>query len=75
MLYGSKFLAECPVKMQKFLKSFISTIISMKKSGNDPLIRYENLIKLFLNQEGLLEELLDFIINNDDNCDSAIIHR
>ncbi len=61
--------------MCKFLKAFILQIISLKKTGSDPKIKYENLIKLFLNQETLLEELLDFIINNDDNCDSAIIHR
>ena len=49
--------------------------MALKKSGNDPLIKYENLIKIFINQEDLLEELLDFILISDDNCDSSIIHR
>lgn len=73
--YGQKFLTETPVKMMKFLKNFINQIIILKKNGNDPQIKYENLIKIFLNQENLLEELLDFIINTDENCDQAIIHR
>ena len=73
--YGQKLLAECPIKIQKVLKNFVSQIMSMKKSGNDPLIKYENLIKIFINQENLLEELLDFILISDDNCDSSIIHR
>jgi len=75
MKYGSKFLTECPQKMLKFLRNFITQIIGLRKSGTDPNIKYENLIKLFLNQEALLEELLDFVINNDDGCDSSIIHR
>jgi hypothetical protein len=73
--YGQKFLAECPQKMQRFLKNMISTIVSMKRSGNDPLIKYDNIIKIFINQEALLEELLDFIIISDENCDISIIHR
>lgn len=47
----------------------------MKKSGNDPLIKYESLIKIFINHESLLADLLDFIIISDDNCDSTILHR
>lgn len=73
--YGQKILTECPSKMQRALKSFISQIMSLKKSGMDPLIRYENLIKIFINQENLLEELLDFILISDENCDASIIHR
>lgn len=73
--YGQKLLNETSVKMQKFLKNFITQIIGQKRSGNDPLIKYENLIKIYLNQETLLEELLDFILEKDDNCDSSIIHR
>jgi hypothetical protein len=49
--------------------------MNLKKSGNDPCINYENLIKIFLNQESLLEELLQFIMISDENCDAAIIHR
>lgn len=75
MEYGQKFLNETPVKMQKFLKNFITQIIGQKRSGNDLLIKYENLIKIYLNQETLLEELLDFILEKDENCDSSIIHR
>lgn len=73
--YGQKLLLECPSKMQKILKSFISGIISLKKSGNDPMIKYENLIKIFINQESLLEELLEYILTVDENCDASIIHR
>ena len=75
MKYGSKFLTECPTKMVKFLKSFILQIIGLKKNGQDPNIKYENLIKLFLNQETLLEDLLDYIIEKDEACDSSVIHR
>ena len=57
--YGQKLLNETSVKMQKFLKNFITQIIGQKRSGNDPLIKYENLIKIYLNQETLLEELLE----------------
>jgi hypothetical protein len=73
--YGQKFLAETPVKISRILKSFISQVLNLRKSGNDPLIKYENLIKIFINQESLLEELLDFILISDDNCDSTILHR
>ncbi len=73
--YGQKILLECPTKMQRALKTFISQIMSLKKSGSDPLIKYENLIKIFINQENLLEELLDFILISDENCDASIIHR
>lgn len=73
--HGQKFLAECPQKTHRFLKTFISQIMSLKKTGNDPLINYENLIKIFINQENLLEELLDFILISDENCDAAIVHR
>ncbi len=73
--YGQKFIAECPTKTQRVLNSFISQILSMKKSGNDPLIKYENLIKIFINHESLLADLLDFIIISDENCDSTILHR
>jgi len=61
--------------MQRVLKAFISQIMSLKKSGSDPFIKYENLIKIFINQENLLEELLDFILISDENCDASIIHR
>lgn len=73
--YGQKILLECPTKMQRALKTFISQIMSLKKSGNDPLVKYENFIKIFINQENLLEELLDFILISDENCDASIIHR
>lgn len=73
--YGQKFLAECPQKTSRMLKAFITTIMNMKKSGNDPMISYENLIKIFINQENLLEELLQFIMISDENCDASIIHR
>lgn len=68
-------MAECAQKMQRILKTFISNILSLKKSGNDPMIKYEHIIKIYINQEILLEELLDFILSSDDNCDSSIIHR
>ncbi len=73
--YGQKILVECPSKMQRILKNFISNIMSLKKSGSDPLIKYESLIKIFINQENLLEELLDFILISDENCDASVIHR
>lgn len=73
--HGQKFLAECSVKTHRFLKNFISQIMVLKKTGNDPLINYENLIKIFINQENLLEELLDFILISDENCDASIVHR
>ncbi len=73
--YGQKILLECPAKMQRILKNFISNIMSLKKSGSDPLIKYESLIKIFINQENLLEELLDFILISDENCDASVIHR
>ncbi len=73
--YGQKLLTECPTKMHRALKNFISQIMNLKKSGSDPLIRYESLIKIFINQENLLEELLDFILISDENCDASIIHR
>lgn len=73
--YGQKFLAECPQKLQKLLFAFITNLLTLKKSGSDLMIKYEQLIKIYLNQEILLEELLDFIMNSDSNCDSSIIHR
>jgi len=75
MEYGQKFLNETSVKMQKFIKNFVTQIIGQNKNKNEPLIKYENLIKIYLNQEALLEELLDFILEKDDSCDSSIIHR
>ena len=73
--YGQKFLTEEPLKTIKMLKKFIEQIISIKKTSNDLSIKYEDLIKIFLNKETLLEELLDFIIKIDENCDSSIFHR
>lgn len=75
MEYGQKFLNESSVKMQKFIKNFVTQILGQNKNKNEPLIKYENLIKIYLNQEALLEELLDFILEKDDSCDSSIIHR
>lgn len=73
--YGQKFLTEEPIKTNKMLKNFIEQIIAVKKTSNDISIKYEDLIKIFLNKESLLEELLDFIIKIDENCDSSIFHR
>jgi hypothetical protein len=73
--YGQKFLAETPIKISRTLKTFITQVLTLRKSGNDPHIKYESLIKIFINQENLLEELLDFILISDDNCDSTILHR
>ena len=73
--YGQKFLTEEPSKTIKMLKSFIEQIITLKRTSNDNSIKYEDLIKIFLNKETLLEELLDFIIKIDENCDSSIFHR
>jgi hypothetical protein len=61
--------------MSRILKAFISQILALRKAGTDPMIKYESLIKIFINQENLLEELLDFILISDDNCDSTILHR
>lgn len=73
--YGQKFLAEESVKTIKLLKSFIDQIIILKKTANDNSIKYEDLIKIFINKETLLEDLLDYIIKSDENCDSTIFHR
>lgn len=75
--YGQKFLAQesSSAKTLKLLKSFIDQIINLKKSANDNSIKYEDLIKVFINKESSLEELLDYIIKNDENCDSSIFHR
>jgi len=73
--YGQKFLTEEPLRTIKMLKNFIEQIIAIKKTSNDISIKYEDVIKIFLNKETLLEELLDFIIKIDENCDSAIFHR
>jgi hypothetical protein len=75
--YGQKFLGEesSSAKTLKLLKSFIDHIINLKKTSNDNSIKYEDLIKVFINKETSLEELLDYIIKNDENCDSAIFHR
>jgi hypothetical protein len=61
--------------MLRVLKAFITQIMSLKKSGSDPLIKYESLIKIFINQENLLEELLDYMLTSDENCDASVIHR
>jgi len=75
--YGQKFLGEesSSAKTLKLLKSFIDHIINLKKTSNDNSIKYEDLIKVFINKKTSLEELLDYIIKNDENCDSAIFHR
>ena len=73
--YGQKFLTEESGKTLKILKSFIDQIITLKKTNNDNSIKYEDLIKVFINKESYLEDLLDHIIKYDENCDSAIFHR
>ena len=74
--YGQKFLTEEPVKTLKLLKSFIDQIILMKKLPNEnTFIKYEDLIKIFINKENLLEDLLDHIMKADENCDSSIFNR
>jgi len=73
--YGQKFLTEESVKTLKLLKSFIDQIINLKKTANDNSIKYEDLIKIFINKESSLEDLLDYIIKTDENCDSSIFHR
>jgi len=75
--YGQKFLTEesSSAKTLKMLKAYIDQIITLKKNANDNSIKYEDLIKIFINKESSLEELLDYIIKNDENCDSSIFHR
>lgn len=73
--YGQKFLTEESAKTLKLLKAFIDQIISLKKTNNDNSIKYEDLIKIFINKESSLEDLLDHIIKADENCDSSIFHR
>lgn len=71
--YGQKLLNKFPEQTQRFIKEVVSSIISMKSNTN---LKYEVLIKIYINQEKLLEDLLDYImLKDEDNCSSTIIHR
>lgn len=73
--HGQKLLTYAPEATQRFIKEIISSILSLSNSGNTNY-KYEKLIKIYLNQEKLLEDLLDFIILKDEeNCSNTIIHR
>lgn len=71
---GPKLLFYSPDATQKLIKELIVKILALSKSSN-LMYKYEKLIKIYINQEKYLEELLDFIMLKDDDCSSIVIHR
>lgn len=78
MMHGQKLLANAPEAAQRYIKDLSSQIISYNNnsSNNGQKYEYEKLVKIYINQDKLLEELLDyFMIKDEDNCSNSIIHR
>lgn len=67
-------LDNSPENTQRLIKDVVSQILNLSKSS---LInyRYEKLIKIYINQDKYLEDLLEFIMLKDDECSNVIIHR
>lgn len=73
--HGPKLLTHAEEETQRFIKDLITQILSVNNSAGMNY-KYEKLITIYINQERLLEELLDFIlIKDEDHCSNAIIHR
>lgn len=51
--YGQKLLNKFPEQTQRFIKEVVSSIVAMKSNTN---LKYEVLIKIYINQEKLLED-------------------
>jgi len=73
--HGQKLLNNAPEASQRFIKEIVSQILSVNNNSGMNY-KYEKVMKVYINQDKLLEELLDFIIMKDeDNCSNQIIHR
>jgi len=74
--HGQKLLTNSHEATQRFIKELVLNIISQNSLNPEINYKYEKLIKIYINQEKLLEDLLDFIILKDEeNCSNTIIHR
>lgn len=70
---GQKLLNTVPDQTQKCIKDLILSIIQSYKTGTG--YKYEKLIKIYINQEKYLEDILEFIMKKDEECSNIIIHR
>ncbi len=74
LIHGQKLLTHSAEATQRFVKDLVTQLISANNNGSN--YKYEKLMKIYLNQEKLLEELLDFIMIKDEKkCSSIVIHR
>lgn len=74
MKFGPKLLKNYPDITQRLIKDLVSQILaSVKTIGH--VYNYEKLIKIYINQDKYLEELLDYIMTKDNNCSKIVIHR
>ena len=77
--YGEYFLQGEKTKGQiyEMVEDLVKSVIRNMDSKNilKDKFKYDDIIKIFLSQEDLLEKLLDTIMNDDPNCDNSILHK
>lgn len=71
--YGTSMLKFYPDQTHKFIKEFILSCLSVANTEHS--IKYEKLVSIYFTFDHLCEDILDFIISKDNECQCDILHR